>query len=334
MKVKNIKGTTTIKEIETSRAYSPYQKYLMYSNAYDKKWQPDINPSLTLDFATRIGWSKEGIINGLNFLEKVIREGKTEQYFLYDEDEIGEDEQKREVNLIRIIPGKADTEKPAVLLISGGGYQAVSMMVDGLPCVRHFIENGNQVFMLTYRVGADCVTPKSVEDVANAVRYLDMHSNTLSVDINNMYFAGFSAGAHLTAVWGLENVGYKAYKLPKPKCLMLAYGIYDLQLEIEHGTMPEIMQVMFGGLAEDFWKQYDVVRNVTELYPACYIVFGALDGLVSPENSRRLKKALDESGIACYMEEAPETDHGFGDGTGTNAADWVNRALKFAEQDC
>ena len=320
----------TLREIAEAPELAPYNKYLMYANPYLPEDQPKTDPEMTLSFSSMIGWSPEGIAAGLNYLEDKLARGQTEQFFLYaDEEGRKAEEQKQEVNLIWVKPETPNPERKVVLLVSDGGYQAISMMVDGLPCVRHFSEQGYQVFLLTYRIGENQVLPKALEDVASAVKFLAENSSRFGIDLSTLVIAGYSAGANLVAAWQLPEVGYRAFALPAPKCALLVYGVFDLEEELQNRALPDMRRFMLG---DDFMiscRKYNPTYVADEGFPPTYLICGAADGLVSPMNSRLLKARLDQVGVRSVLEIVPDTDHGFGDGTGTKAADWLLRADVF-----
>ena len=318
----------TLRKIAEAQELEPYSKYMMYSNPYRPEDQPQVNPDMTLSFSSVIGWSPDGIANGLNYLAKKISSGQTEQFFLYRE---YPDEQMKEVNLIWVKPENPSPQKKAALLVSGGGYQAISTMVDGLPCVRHFSERGYQVFLLTYRIGDNKVLPRSLEDMATAIRFMTENSDRLAVDMSTLVIAGYSAGANLVAAWQLPEVGYRAFGLAAPKCAVLVYGVFDMEDELQHKALPDMRRFMLGDDFTSECRKYNATFAADEGFPPTYLICGAADGLVSPMNSRLLKARLDQAGVRSVLEIVPGTDHGFGDGTGTKAAGWLDRASSFID---
>ncbi len=59
---------------------------------------------------------------------------------------------------------------------------------------------------------------------------------------------------------------------------------------------------------------------------------GEADQDVSPENTRRMAAALKREGIPCRCETFPGVGHGVGPGTGTAAQGWIDRAVKFIQE--
>lgn len=267
-----------------------------------------------------------GVVNGLNFLEDQIREGRTQVIPIYGEGEV-DATQKKHVNLLRLQPENPDPRKESVLLAAGGAYASVCTIAEALPTARHFVEAGHQVFLLTYRVGESEAAIHALEDMARAVRYLQENQRVLSVDIYKLVVGGFSAGANLVSNWGSSRIGYKAFGLPKPKALLPIYTYIDLKAEARKATGGVLVAYMFGPNYEAYIDRYNVVDHIDAEYPPCYIVCGKDDTTVPCSNSEKMKQKLDEYGVHAVLEEREHAQHGFGDGTGTEAEGWPERAM-------
>jgi len=66
-------------------------------------------------------------------------------------------------------------------------------------------------------------------------------------------------------------------------------------------------------------------------YPPCYIVHSKDDDTVLCQNSEQLHEKLDLFNIANCLELVSHGGHGFGDGFGTDAEGWPDRAIQFLE---
>ena len=77
--------------------------------------------------------------------------------------------------------------------------------------------------------------------------------------------------------------------------------------------------------------QTGIDTNVTVEYPPTYIWCGDADGTVPPENTYRMKTALEKEGISFQCDVFPGVDHGVGLGlaTGTSAEGWIFKAIDF-----
>lgn len=57
--------------------------------------------------------------------------------------------------------------------------------------------------------------------MAQAIRFIRDNHKALRVPADDYAVCGFSAGGHLAASWGSDNLGYKIYNLPAPDALIL-----------------------------------------------------------------------------------------------------------------
>lgn len=76
---------------------------------------------------------------------------------------------------------------------------------------------------------------------------------------------------------------------------------------------------------------YNLPSCMDENYPPCYILCCADDPVVPPQNARQLAALLQQQGTPVQLEIAPKGGHGFGEGVGTTAEGWLNRATTFIE---
>lgn len=320
----------TLSDINTAPELANYSQYLMYGNPDGAGGPPpgvDKQPLFSLSEA---GWSPEGILVGINKLVELIDTDHVKQYFVYDEAEISA-KQMKYVNLIHLMPEKLDASKPSVVLCAGGAYFAVCTMVESLPTARHFLEKGYQVFLLTYRVGEPCVTPRSIDDLARAIKYLCDHAAELNVDSERIVIGGYSAGANLISSFGTTNIGYRKYGLPKPLALLPVYTFIDLKAEAKRDENGGLLSHMFGPDYLSYLPEYNIADHVDADYPPCYITVGKNDTTVPCANSELLKELLDKAGVPAILDEGEDAPHGFGDGTGTDVEGWPERAMDFIE---
>ena len=162
------------------------------------------------------------------------------------------------------------------------------------------------------------------------------HSEDFHLNNTRYILNGFSAGAHLICLWGTESSGYGKYGKPKPHVLFPIYTVSRFFTD----DMDETSRMLINGLlasllGEDFdpmsADRYEVLKNMTADYPPCYLVHARNDSAVDYRNSTDMAAVLKELGIPHELELAENGDHGFGDGRGTAAYGWIERALRFSE---
>lgn len=333
-----IKVSNSIAEAFNTPELKSYAKYLMYSekNAAEEiagpeqEGLPRVN-QLPLSILSRIGWSPLGIANGLNFFIGELEKYAVEQYFVYGRIECDE-LAKREVNLIRLKPEELDYTKPTVVLISGGGFTTVRNVAESLPTAEHFVNSGYQVFILTYRVNYVGAAIGAIEDLARAIKYMVVHKEILGVDPSNIVVAGFGQGATLACNWGTGKLGFRKHGMPKPKAVIAAYPIVDLRAEFARDPKGGRHLVpMFGANYAAGILTFNTIEYVDGGYPPCYVICGQNDDTVSVDQAKDFYELLDRLNVPSMGEFPKNAPHGFGDGTGCDAAGWPERAMEFIE---
>ncbi|MBR5752775.1 MAG: alpha/beta hydrolase [Clostridia bacterium] len=325
---------TTMREISLDPLLLPLRKYLIY--------KPGVCPDDDSRFPDKPlrdcadGWAAEGVLRGLNLLARELELGRVKQCFIYDKEACLDDPIKQDVNLIRILPeetpGASLDDKPYVILAGGGAYKWVSTIIESLPTAAHMVKRGYTVFLLTYRVNTDRAALKSLDDLAAAIRYVSDHKQELGIRSEAYALGGFSASGNLVCNFGLPELGYKKYGLPRPAAMFPVYAYIDLKTRSRHNCIGDLLQPMFGANDSEYIDEYNIADRIGEGYPPCYIVCGRDDMSVPPSNSERLKRLLDDADIPSVLEEGGHAPHAFGDGTGTDVEGWPDRAIDFLEK--
>ena len=315
-----------------------YRKFMLY-----KSNTPDGHPAIDCSYenmqAAYGSWSLEGMAKATRLL--IDRAG--EENFLsqvYSPEEMEQDPEKEDVNIFWF-PAKArkKADQPFILAISGGAYTSLCNLSEAFPAAASMNDLGYDVFALDYRVSPDVpeqitesLMPKPLEDTAAALRYIFAHMETYGLSSREYIVCGFSAGASLTVQWGVQSHGYAHYGLPKPKALFPIYPVVDNDLGMP-GTHEWFNRIMFGPhCTKEVLDEYAVEKVMTEEYPPCYIVHSENDNIASVKNSYVLNERLEELGIPHAMENPKTAGHGFGDGSGSDAEGWPERALAFIEK--
>ena len=278
-------------------------------------------------------WNAADMVYGLNRLKTVCDSGKTILYSIYDEEEIRKD---REKEMVKLIHFPVEGGSRFMLLAAGGGYGAVCSMVEAFPVAARLNEMGIQVFCLNYRVGIKPLLPKPMEDLARAYRYISDHADKFGVNPKDYGVGGFSAGGHLAASWGTENLGFSRYGFPKPQILLLAYPLICVWETISLLSLPLRLLMLRSYLGKHYSKEncapYDIDKNVGKDYPPVYMIQAEDDATVPLWNSKKMAEVLQKEGIPFQYEYPSSGGHGFGLGDNTQGAGWVERAVAFWEE--
>ncbi len=216
---------------------------------------------------------------------------------------------------------------PFAILVPGGGYYMVSSFIEGVPIAKKLNEQGISAFVVYYRVKKKAKYPAPMEDLATAVKEIFAKAEEYNLDTENYSIWGASAGGHLTASFGTENMGYIKYGLPKPGTLVLAYPVITMEREKTHmGSHDNLLGKDANKKAEAFAS---VEQHVTESYPRTYVWCSDDDNVVNPDNTRDIVAALQKSGVPVKYMICHGVPHGAGPGTGTVAENWMNEAINF-----
>jgi len=269
-------------------------------------------------------WNARDMAYGLNRLIEVAKSTEKYLYRVYSREEIEKEPDKKDVHLFHF-PGSK--EGSFVIIAAGGGYSGVCSLAEAFPTAAKFNELGMTAFCLNYRTGKVGLLPKPMDDLAAGYRLITEHAEEFQVNPNRYAVCGFSAGGHLTAEWGTKHLGYVKYHLNEPEMLMLIYPFITTE-KVSEENRDLFFPGMFGhGYTAETMNTYNVDLHIDADYPPVYIVHSQDDDSVP--HSLCLVEALKKAQIS-YKIELPETGgHGFGLGTFTPAAGWIERAIEF-----
>lgn len=228
-----------------------------------------------------------------------------------------------------IVPAQIETgfkQKPAVIIVPGGGYDFVSYANEGCPVLEKLESEGFQGFIFGYRTKE--AYPAPFEDLAQAIRLVRENADAFGIDPENVSLVGFSAGAHLCASFAELYPEFvkpgESKDVLRPDALVLGYPVITMQGTTHLQTMKNIT----GGDA-DLREKLSVEKNVTGDFPRTMIWTVLDDDAVSPDNSRMLHEALDRAGVENELYLYPSGGHGCGLAWETPAEGWSDEMTGF-----
>ena len=222
--------------------------------------------------------------------------------------------------------------RPAVLIIPGGGYDWVSDR-EGEPIAFALLTKGIQCYVLKY----SCVRksfPLDLLEAAVALAYIREHADENDINPDDITVMGFSAGGHLAASlavhWNRDFV-----KKPlgftdehKPNALALAYPVISA-VDTHRGSIDNLLatdsylQTVTGSAAAGEKGVYigelpmalreelvSLEKCVSEDTPKAFIWHCADDGCVPVSNSLRFAAALNEKKIPFALHIYQNGGHG------------------------
>ena len=219
-----------------------------------------------------------------------------------------------------IVPFLTNESDEAVLVVSGGAYQDVSLDGEGYPTCEYLQKHGINAFALKYRV-YPYKYPSAQLDCRRALCYLKYHSKEFGIDPNKISLIGFSAGGNLVGIttYLFKNMpdvsGYEPDDIdkldPTPKTLGLIYP--------ELCADKFLMSLQFGEkIFEDSEESKRIIEEqyipnyVTKDSPPVYMCCCIDDAVVSPFNLINMARACQENGATYELHMFSEGGHGFG----------------------
>lgn len=228
----------------------------------------------------------------INYMKQEVTSGNQIFYRFYTEEEIKVDPEKKNTGIFYF---RGNPNAKFAILNAGGGFMYVGAMQDSFPHALELSKKGYNAFALIYRPNAD----KAMEDLSRAVAFIHDNAKELKVDTSSYSVWGGSAGGRMSA-W-LGNYGTEIFigkKYPKPSSVIMQYT----------------------GLSE-----------VTGNEPPTYNCVGTNDEIANYKIMENRINRIKQNGTNAEIEIFEGLPHGFGLGEATIAEGWINRAIKFWE---
>lgn len=215
---------------------------------------------------------------------------------------------------------------PVAIICPGGGYHRVCSFIEGLPYARKLNQMGYSAFVVHYRCGTGLEYPIPQDDLARAIREVMEHEKEWNLDMEGYSLWGASAGGHLAASFGTNDMGYKKYGLQRPGALILSYPVVTMGEHAHVGSRNYLLGENQGDERIEFTS---IEKQVTSEYPPTFLWCGLSDQTVEPENSYLLEKALETCGVPHSFLPIEGVDHGVGIGEGLPCEGWFGAAVGF-----
>lgn len=209
-------------------------------------------------------------------------------------------------------PSEIKGKRPCVILIHGGSWAGGDCKQ--LPELNTWLaKKGYHAAAINYSLAPKYKSPKAVENVFAAIKYLKQHSDELNVDTNNFVLLGRSAGGQIALmaayVFHDENI----------RGVINFYGPADMVWGYAQPANPlvfdsrKVMEDYLGGTYQQVPQQYvnsSPVEAVSILSPPTLMIHGKNDPLVAYEHETRLGKKLMQFGIPHFLLTLPWATHG------------------------
>lgn len=210
-------------------------------------------------------------------------------------------------------------KRPALIVVPGGGYAMVSNR-EGEPVASVFLAKGYQAFVLNYTVGGEygLPYPQQLSELAAAVDYVKKHADEFSVNPDEIFVVGFSAGGHLVGDLCVEYASVPQITGKPLDCKPTAVGLCYPVISQKHGHQGSYQNLLYGYSDEakaELLKTLNLDESVTESTPPAFIWATATDSCVPCDNALRYATALGKHGVSFELHIYPEGEHGMSTGT-------------------
>lgn len=187
---------------------------------------------------------------------------------------------------------KAKGPFPVVLLLHGGAWrQGDKGKLSKLG--RVLAERGYAAFAIDYRLAPQFRYPAQLEDMRQALRWLQQQAGEYNLDMNRVAAWGYSAGGHLASLLGVQP---PSEGLPSVRVVIAGGAPADLRIYPNASSVKGFL----GGTAAELPAVYESaspMAHVRKGLPAFYLYHGTADDLVVPSQSQNFARALSEAGV-------------------------------------
>ena len=237
-------------------------------------------------------------------------------------------------------------KRPVVVICPGGGYGFTSDR-EADPIAVRFMAMGYHAVVLRYSVAPERY-PTQLLQLGTLVKYLKDHAKEYHIDAKKIFIAGFSAGGHLAASYGVfwdkeepwNQIGATKSDL-KPAGLILSYPVITSGEYAHHGSF----QNLLGDCYEELKGQMSLENQVSKNTPPVFMWHTFTDNLVPVENSIMFFQALRKQNIATEMHIYPcgvhglaladyETSNALGGGMQKECETWIPLVKTWLENMC
>ena len=236
--------------------------------------------------------------------------------------------------------GKPDSIRPAVLICPGGGYYMVSNR-EGEPIAAKFLQDGYNVFVLTYSTYPHKF-PTALREVAAAMEVIHSTAESYNTDASRVAIVGFSAGGHLACHYS------NCYDIPEVRAVfpeskpvqaaILSYPVITGDPKYRHKGSHMYLSGHDEPTDEDIEK-FSLENRVTDRTPPTFLWHTRTDATVPVMNTLVYAQALADHGVPFSVHIYPFGVHGLAtvdDNTCGElepkvalAAAWVEEARKW-----
>jgi len=220
-------------------------------------------------------------------------------------------------SITAFFPKAENATNVAVLVIPGGGYEAVVSINEGYATAQKLSEIGITAFVLKYRLPDDRIMINRsigpLQDAQRAIQIIRQHASEWNLDSNKIGVIGFSAGGHLASTLGTHlntvTIDNKEDINLRPDFMILMYPVITMGKYTHQGSK----NALIGANALPAQVNlYSNEKQVTSLTPPTFLLQSYTDDLVPIQNSIKFDSAMIKANVSCEKHLYNIGTHGFG----------------------
>ena len=227
------------------------------------------------------------------------------------------DPENPQVYIDTYIANNRTAVRDAMLVIPGGGYQAVCTEREGEPIALAFMAKGYNCFVLNYRVG-NAVYPAHLIDASRAILHIRENAEKYNICKNRVFAVGFSAGGHLAGSLAilhkdasvLDALGIEE-GANRPDGVIMSYPVVTAL----HPTHKASFEHLTGGIPfdeipDETKKKLSLEERVDASSAPLFIWHTAGDRLVPTNGSLVLAQSYVDHALNVMLKLYPHGTHG------------------------
>ncbi len=214
---------------------------------------------------------------------------------------------------------------PAVIIAHGGGWEAGDKVTYVEPLFEPLAQAGFAWFSIDYRLTPQSRHQDQLEDLREAIRYVQSRAGSFRIDPRRVAILGESASGQMAAQIATE-------KRKNIAAAVSFYGVYDFVSMVKEITPRSIPARLFGfnkldDEARETLRRYSPLYNVNAEMPPILLVCGTKDGLFGQQEA--FTRKLEAAGVSHEAFTLKDAPHGVENWEGH--PEWMEYKTKLVE---
>ena len=197
------------------------------------------------------------------------------------------------------VPLEANQNNPVIIYVHGGGWKSGDKSEWDIPKIEYFCNLGYICVSINYRLSPEVKHPTHIQDVANAINWVEDNISLYGGNSSEMVLIGHSAGAHLVALAVtnqkyIEQAGVDIFNIKKA-CILDA-GAYLIMNDLiyEDGNILEMVYSAIGdNSSPEIWMDFAPYNHIDSKKYMPFLVMAHSDSPYRVEVNRIFCHQLD-----------------------------------------